>query len=619
MVSLDLDVGNDVSQPALSPDGNTLVFVASGRLAVRRLDQSRIVPIAGSEGASLPFFSPDGKWVGYFANHQLRKVGIETGETVTLCDAPVDHGGTWTEDGQIIAAISASGELSTVPASGGAPRPFSGLKGERPEVTNHRRPVALPGRKGTLFVSGTGIATGLLRVLPPGGGPAKTLVEGSSTARYLPGGYLLFSRGTTMFAAPMDLDRLELTGPASPLIERVADDHFRGADFDVSASGTLVYRRSASLVNRAVAWLDSSGVRGRVLTGTGAYTSPRLSPDGKRLALAFENDIWIYDLSREKMTQLTFGSVGHCCPVWSPHGDYVAFASSGLAWVRSDGSGSVERLPAARGTFAVPFSFSPDGKWLAFHGNEPQTGYDLWAAPVDRAAGALRLGPAQPLLRQAGLQVAPAISPDGRWLAYSSDDESGRMEVFVSAFSPHGPPPGGKWNVTTGGGRGPRWSRDGGEIFFRSTDNHLMAVAVHAKGNSFLADKPRQWFAQRLADVGPFPNFDVAPDGKRIVALVDAEETKPDETHLRVLLNIDAGVTAPAVDSAQGAIGMTWRLGSYRASAMAALLAGESAGPAFACASFGYCSSAMRKARSLTFALFAFSAARPHGSATGRG
>jgi serine/threonine-protein kinase len=391
-----------------------------------------------------------------------------------------------------------------------------------------------------MYVSGTGIATGLLRVLPPGGGPAKTLVEGASTAHYLPGGYLLFSRGTTMFAAPMDLDRLELTGPASPLIERVADDHFRGADFDVSASGTLVYRRSASILNRAVVWLDSSGVRGRVWTGTGAYTSPRLSPDGKRLALAFENDIWIYDLSREKMTQLTFGSLGHCCPVWSPNGDYVAFSSARLAWVKSDGSGSVQRLPEARGTFAVPFSFSPDGNWLAFHGNEPQTGYDLWAAPVDRAGGALRLGPVQPLLRQAGLQTAPAISPDGRWLAYGSDDESGKMEVFVSAFAPHGAAPGGKWKVTTGGGRGPRWSRDGGEIFFRSADNHLMSVAVHAKGDSFLTDEPRQWFGQRLADVGPYPNFDVAADGKRIVALVDAEETKPDERHLRVMLNIDA-------------------------------------------------------------------------------
>jgi WD40 repeat protein len=338
----------------------------------------------------------------------------------------------------------------------------------------------------------------------------------------------------------MDLDRLELTGPASPLIERVADDHFRGADFDVSASGTLVYRRSASILNRAVVWLDSSGVRGRVWTGTGAYTSPRLSPDGKRLALAFENDIWIYDLSHEKMTQLTFGSLGRCCPVWSPNGDYVAFSSSGLAWVRSDGSGSVQRQPEASGTFAVPFSFSPDGKWLAFHRNELQTGYDLSAAPVDRAGGAMRLGRAQPLLRQAGLQTAPAISPDGRWLAYSSDDESGRMEVFVSAFAPRDSPPRGKWKVTTAGGRGPKWSRDGGEIFFRSPDNHLMAVAVNAKGNSFQMGTPRLWFAQRLADVGPYPNFDVAPDGKRIIALVDAEETKPDETHLRVLLNIDA-------------------------------------------------------------------------------
>ena len=358
-VWLDLDIGNGVSQPAISSDGTTLVFVASGSLAVRKFDQARITPLAGTEGASSPFFSPDGKWVAYFAGHQLRKVAIEGGESVTLCDARFDRGGTWTADGQIIAGLGPSGELSKIPASGGAAVPFSSLKGEPTEVTNHGRPVALPGGKGILFVSGTGPATGILRVLPAAG-PAKTLVEGSSTGRYLAGGYLLFDRGTSIFAAPMDLDKLELTGPASPVIEGVAYDHFHGADFDVSDSGTLVYRRGPSAANRAVMWLDSSGVKGRVLARTGAYTSPRLSPDGKRLALSSESEIWIYDLARAKFTQLTFGSQAGCCAVWSPDGAYVAFSSrSGLSWTRWDGSGTVERLPAARGSIAVPWTFSP--------------------------------------------------------------------------------------------------------------------------------------------------------------------------------------------------------------------------------------------------------------------
>jgi DNA-binding winged helix-turn-helix (wHTH) protein/Tol biopolymer transport system component len=539
VVSLDLDVGNEVSQPAISPDGNTLVFLANGRLAVRRLDQTQIAPLSGTEGASSPFFSPDGQWIGYFASHKLRKVAVVGGESVGLCDAPLDHGGTWTEDGKIIAAMSASGELSSVPAAGGTPRPFSDFRAEPPEVTNHRRPVALPGGRGTLFVSGTGVATGVLRVLPPGGGPAKTLVENSDTGNYLASGFLLFSRYGTIFAAPMDLNHLELTGPASPLIEGVAHDFFRGADFDVSASGTLVYRRTPARANRAVTWLDSSGAASRALAKPGSYVGPHLSPDGKRLALTSEFKVWIYDFARETMTRLTFGSEGECCPVWSPDGDYVVFASDGLTWARWDGTGTVERLPDPHGTSSVPFSFSPDGRWLAFHRNEPKTGYDLWAAPVIRNGGTMRLNPPRPLLSQAGLQAAPAISPDGRWLAYGSDDETGRLEIYVIPFSPEGPPRLGKWQVSTDGGRGPRWAHNGGEIIFRSPDDHLMAAAVTTKGNSFQPGKARLWSTHRLADVGPQMNFDIAADGKRIVALLDAEETKSDETHLRVLLNVN--------------------------------------------------------------------------------
>lgn len=557
LVRLDLDVGNEVSQPAISPDGSNLVFVAAGRLAVRRLDEPTIMPLAGTEGASSPFFSPDGKWVGYFAGHKLRKVAVDGGESVMLCDAAVDQGGTWTEDGQIIAALSASGELSSVPASGGTPRPFSNFKREPPEVTNHRRPVALPGGKGTLFIAGTGVATGLLRVLPPGGGPAKTLVEGSSTGRYLTSGYLIFNRRDMLFAAPMDLNRLELTGAAWPLLKGLAYSHFRGADFDVSGSGTLVYRRSPLESNRLVSWVDSSGVKGRLLANAGAYATPRLSPDGKRLALTSESQVWIHDLARNAMTRLTFGSEGQCCPAWSPDGEYVAFSSfisggsqpqSALAWAKWDGSGTVEQLPAAHNTSAVPFSFSHDGRWLAFHRNEFQTGYDLWVAPVHRTSSALQLGPPWPLLRQAGLQAAPAISPDDRWLAYASDDETGRVEIYVVPFSPGGPQRKGKWQVSTDGGRGATWSHDGAQIFFRSLDDHLMTAGVTTKGGSFQSDKPRLWSTQRLADTGPQWNFDVAPDGKRVVALFDAQETEPDATHLRLLLNLNEGLRRRWID-----------------------------------------------------------------------
>ncbi len=200
---LDLDVGDDVSQPAISPDGTTLGFIAGGRLAVRKLDQTRIMPIGGTAGA-WPFVSPDGRGIGYFARHELWKVPAGGGQSVTLCDAPLTRGATWADDGQIIAVLSPSGELSSVPAAGGPPQPLTGLKGEPPEVADHRRPVALPGGKGILFVAGNAQAAGWLRVLPPGGAPAKTLVSGSSSARYLPNGYLLYSRDATIFAAPLD-------------------------------------------------------------------------------------------------------------------------------------------------------------------------------------------------------------------------------------------------------------------------------------------------------------------------------------------------------------------------------------------------------------------------------
>ena len=285
LVWLDLDVADDVSQPTVSPDGTKIIFVTKGRLAVRRVDQAQIRPLPDTEGASSPFFSPSGQWVGFFANRKLWKIALDGGAPVELCDAPVGRGGSWGEDGRIIAALNATGGLSSVPASGGDPQLMTELGGGDPRVTNHRWPHALPDGKGVLFVAGTGPAIGSLQVLPPGGRSARTLVEYSSGGRYLSSGYLVYDQNGTLFAAPMDLNRLELKAPPMPLLEGVAYDHFRGAEFDVSSSGTLVYRKSSAGPNRIVAWLDSTGGMEPILAKPGDYSSPRVSPDGKRLAL----------------------------------------------------------------------------------------------------------------------------------------------------------------------------------------------------------------------------------------------------------------------------------------------------------------------------------------------
>jgi len=237
------------------------------------------------------------------------------------------------------------------------------------------------------------------------------------------------------------------------------------------------------------------------------------------------------------MARLTFepGLVDY--PVWTADGAFLAVRARGtLAWLRSDGGGTVEHV-AGTDRDAVPWSFSPDGKWLAFHQSDAHTGSDLWVVPVERAGGAMQLGQPQPLLQQEGQQYAPAVSPDGRWLAYQSD-ESGRAEVYVMPFTPTAASRNGKWQVSVAGGFWPEWSRSSGELFFRSPDRRVMCVNYSAKDGSFAAGKPRVWADKQLArDVGEFSSFDVAPDGKRVAGLFDAEDAGP-ERHLRVLLNV---------------------------------------------------------------------------------
>jgi DNA-binding winged helix-turn-helix (wHTH) protein/Tol biopolymer transport system component len=536
---LDLDIGPDeFSEPSISSDGRRIVFVSKGALAIRRFDQAKTTRLAGTEGACLPFFSPNGQWVAFFAAGKLQKVAIEGGAPVALCDAGGPGGGSWGDDDYIVAALDVSRGLSRVPAAGGMPQPLTDTKSDPSGGMMHASPQVLPGGKGVLFAATNASAQGSLRVLTPSEGKLKTVVENSTHGRYLASGYLVYNQQGTLFAAPMDANRLELTGAAVPLVDAV---HVSGdrADFDLSPSGTLVYRR-ATVTNTLPSWLYSSGKIEPVLTKPGNYSSPRLSPDGTRLALsvieAGKQKLWIHDLKRETWNRLTSENDPEWLPTWTPDGEFIAFRSGNtLAWTRSDGSGKVERL-AGVSRNAGPWSFSADGKWLAFWPLEPNS--DLWIVSVDRAPGVLRLGQPQPLLQQAGSKGAPAISADDRWLAYTSD-ASGRFEIYVMPFSPQGKTMVRKWLVSNAGGFGPVWSHNSRELFYEGLDSRVQVAAYTVKGDSFLAEKPRFWSKKPMSENDFSAGFDVAPDGKRVLAVFPADGAKP-ETILRVLLNVDS-------------------------------------------------------------------------------
>jgi serine/threonine-protein kinase len=544
LIQVDLETSNEFSHPTISDDGLLLAFVTNNQLAIRRLNQDTIAQLAGTAGASDPFFSPDAESLAFFANGKLKRIPVNGGTAVTLCDAPVGRGGSWGANDQIVASLNSSGGLSRLPSSGGLPQPITHVRGELPSVTSHRWPQVLPRDAGILFTATSSLAVeGDLRLLPPDGA-AKTLVKQASHGRYVGSGHLMYSQGGTLFAAPFNLDRLELTGPATPVVNGVANAIRVGAggraDFDVSSAGTLVYKRSLASSHHVLSWLDSTGNAEQIITKPGDYRYPTLSPDGKRIAIELHQEgrasIWIYDLSRQTMSPLAFESVDQVIPVWTPDGQYVVFRSeNSLAWAPADGSGKVERL-RTRLTSLGPGSFSPDGKWLLFAQEDPQTGFDIWRVAVEGRPGAMQLGHPHPLVQQRGAQFVPAVSPDGRWVAYQSD-ESSVAEVYVTRLTSDGVPQGGKVQVSNQGGIGPVWSPTGRELLYKTPEGRVMAVRYEASGEAFVPDKPYTWVEKRVTGGGSYHSFRVAPDGKRLLILAEVDETKR-ETHVRILFNL---------------------------------------------------------------------------------
>jgi serine/threonine-protein kinase len=541
---------------AISPDGTRLAFAARGpagkqQLATRLLDQANPTLLPGTENAADPFFSPDGQWIGFFADGKMKKISVQGGAAVTLCDAAGARGASWSEDGWIVLSPTVSSGLSRVPEAGGIPQAISN-PGEKGEAV-HRWPQILPGGQAVLFTGHTvagAFDNALIEVLSLKTGQWKVVQRGGYFGRYLPSRHLVYVHQGTLFAVGFDLDRLEVRGTPAPLLESVAGNEAVGAgQYDVARNGTLVYLSGkSSAVTDTVAWMESTGKTQPLLPSPALYLAPRLSPDGKRLALGVgptgAGDIQVYDWQRDTMTRLTF-TQRSMYPVWTPDGKHLVFQSqssgaNSIRWIRADGAGEAQLLVESKGE-PTPYSFSPDGQRLAFAESGMDTGFDLWTLPLD-VSDPEHPKPGKPelFLRTPFNEAEPAFSPDGRWIAYASS-ESGSVEVYVRPFSGGTPSGSGKWQISNGGGSHPIWSRDGRELFYETLDNRIMAATYTAKGDSFAADKPRLWSNTQIMDLfgTGIWNLDLSPDGKRfaVIPRPDATAEPKGSVHVTVLLN----------------------------------------------------------------------------------
>jgi len=518
----------------LSPDGTRLVFAASGadrrrRIYIRSLDQLQATALPGTENARNPFFSPDGQWIGFFADAKLKKISVQGGAAVTLCDAANDRGGSWGDDDTIVFAKDNVSALSKVSSAGGMPQPLTTLDKQAGEI-GHSHPQVLPGSQTVLFTSSTGGNYGDAEIVvySMASGQRKTVQRGGFHARYLPSGHVVYMHEGTLFALSFDLQRLEVTGQPAPILESVVTSPGGngGAQFSFSETGNLVYVAGGSgSQNVSIYWMDREGKFTPLREAPGAYRNPAFSPDGKRLALDIDDgkrrDIWVYEWERDTLTRLTSAAEVNEKPVWTPDGQRISYSSqekggeSNLWWIRADGAGNPQRLAESKST-QYARSWRPDGKVFVFRQINADTGWDIFTLAIegDEQSG-WKPGEPKPFVNSAFAEEGPAFSPDGRWLAYASN-ESGSEEVYVRPF----PGPGGKWQISTGGGTYPRWSRNGRELFYRTPDTKIMVVTYSASGDSFRADRPQLWSPGQFTytGVGDY-NFDLHPDGKRFAVL----------------------------------------------------------------------------------------------------
>jgi serine/threonine protein kinase/Tol biopolymer transport system component len=539
---------------ALSPDGQRLVFVAAdstgtGYLWLRPLNALTAERLPATDGGFYPFWAPDSRQVGFFANGKLKKVDVTGGSVLTLCDAPAGRGGTWNRDGVIVFAPHWLGGLSRISASGGIPVAITHTDSLQNQWT-HRWPHFLPDGNRFLYLVRMGSLTtdssSRLWVGSLDGSVNRALMRSVSNAGYAHG-HIIFLRERTLMAQRFDAGKAEPRGDPVPVAEGVFfNPDYGNADFSVAENGTLAYQAGEGGAGYYLIWFDRSGLKTDTIGEPGRYRNCMLSPDGRFLAVdltadvpASNSDVWVYDLTRDVKTRLTFAPGVDDYPVWSPDGSYIYFSSGRGASKRdlyckpSSGAGE-EQLLLTSDQDKFPTGCAPDGRHLVFLA--PQTkgaaADDLWVLPLAEGGAKAAFDPI-PFQQTAFSEDDARFSPDGRWLAYYSD-ETGRGEVYVRPF----PGPGGKWQISTESGDYPCWRRDGKQLFYITEKNMLMAVDVNGTGSSFEAGRPRPLFQM----MNPIPAstispYDVTADGQRFIIITgDAGQTST----INVAVNWDA-------------------------------------------------------------------------------
>jgi len=499
------------SNLAISADGSRIVYggvtIDTPVLMLRHAGSATSSVLPGTEGGVMPFFSPEGGWIGFYAGGRLKKVQIAGGAAVDLGGMTAPLGAAWLADNTIVFAASIQGGLSRISADGG---PVTLASTPEAGETSHRWPAALPDGS-IVFAAGVGGAWSEARLVfqPAGGGARKTLPLAGSTPVFVPSGHLLYVQARTLFAAPFDPKRGDVTGGATPVIQSVLMNEGDGrAAFAVSPAGTAIWVTSTYAYDyRKLVWVDQSGKVTPVGVPDRTYELPRISPDGRFATVTVREDdpdVWVIDLTRKTLTRLTTERGEDESAVWSADSTRVTFASTRdgrreTLWKPADGSGPEQVL------FASPrhhhlAGWSPDGELLLTEDGMP-TGWDLMTA-------SMKTKEVKPLLEDRFSKEGAQISPDGRWLAYSSN-ESGRAEIYVRGFFGQG----GRTSVSSDGGTEARWARDGRTLYYRRGDQ-LMALPVQT-GRTFSAGTPRVLFEGAYSRLGwAQANYDVAPGGK---------------------------------------------------------------------------------------------------------
>jgi Tol biopolymer transport system component len=520
--------GDDAAPVTVSPDGRKIVFGASGKLWVQSLETGASIPLPATTGAKLPFWSADSRSIGFFGEGKLRTTDASGGPVQDICDAPNPRGGAWNADGIIVLAPDYRSGLFRVPARGGKPTPLTTL--ELSKHTTHRWPEFVGDGRSVLYLAANHNAprseeTGVY-VVSLDGKQNRRLFASEAGAQWIPG-WILSVRETSLLAYPFDERSLTLRGEAVRAAEGVNLDTgiWRGV-FSASRTGVLAYQVAPSKAGMQLTWVDRSGRTLETVGERGTYYWPRLSPDGRRVAVAQgdpNSDIWVYEIGRGTRIRLTINATVAGAPVWSPDGSRIAYVSQsqlprGFVFCVAPSNGGEIREIETVSERMEPTDWSKDGRYILYgQGNLGAT--DIWARSTAEPSKSF------PVVKSQWHEGSGQFSPDGRWVAYVSL-ESGRAELYVTPF----PAGGARWQVSTAGGNLPRWRGDARELYYLSPDDEVMAASVGESKDRFEVVKVVTLFRVSLAasprtDLYP---YDVASDGQRFLinALGDTEVSR---------------------------------------------------------------------------------------------